>query len=427
VVIAVAFITMAVGVNARTSFSLLFPPILEEFGWDRAQTAAAFSIGFIAATVYAPLIGWSMDRFGPRYVIPFGVFLTSSGMILATFITQPWHLHLTLGVLVGGGSVFMTYLGHSLFLPYWFVRKRGVALGLAFSGVGVGSIILLPWLQGVISNVGWRDACWFVAIILIIVVLPPNFLLQRRRPEDLGLEPDGDDRMSATSRLRRSMENVVDPAWASTDWTLAMAMRTSRFWWVALGFASSLYAWYAVQVHQTKYLNEIGFSTNDAAYALGLVGLTASVGQIGLGYLSDRIGREWGWTISALGFALCYLLLLMMRQDPSPSLLYLMVATQGALGYGIASVYGAIPADLFQGRHYGAISGTLSVTGNIGAGLGPWITGLLYDGTGNYVVAFWVAIGMSVFSIVCVWMAAPRKVRVVAGQVARLRAERQGA
>ena len=106
VVVAVAFVTMAVGVNTRTAFSLLFPPILAEFGWDRGRTAAAFSIGFIAATVYAPMIGLLMDRFGPRVVIPFGAVLVSAGMILSTFVTQPWHFDLTMGVLVGAARFF---------------------------------------------------------------------------------------------------------------------------------------------------------------------------------------------------------------------------------------------------------------------------------------------------------------------------------
>jgi MFS family permease len=424
VVVAVAFVTMGVGVNTRTAFSLLFPPILAEFGWERGRTAAAFSIGFIAAIAYAPVIGMSMDRFGPRFVIPLGAILVSAGMILATFITQPWHLDLTLGVLVGGGTIFLSYMGHSLFLPYWFARRRGLALGIAFSGVGVGAIVLFPWLQGLINRVGWREACWVMTILLLVTVLPPNILLQRRRPEDLGLAPDGESASALSLQARIHADNVVDHTWAATDWTLALAVRTTRFWWLFLASGSCLYAWYAVQVHQTKYLGEIGFPPGIAAYALGLVGLTGSVGQIALGYLSDRIGREWVWTISALGFALCYVLLLMMQQHPTPVLLYLMVAAQGLLGYGFASVSSAIQLELFQGKQYGTIVGVLSIAASLGAGLGPWVTGALYDRTGSYRLAFWVAIALSLFSIVCIWLAAPRKVRVVAGQVARLHAQR---
>ena len=189
VVIGVAFVTMAIGVNVRTAFSLLFPPILAEFGWDRGRTAAAFSIGFIAATLYSPLIGLLMDRLGPRYVIPLGALIVSAGLVLSTFITQPWHLDLTLGVMVGGGSIFMSYLGHSLFLPYWFVRKRGLAIGIAFSGVGAGSIFLFPWLQGMISRVGWRGACWVMAVVLVVTGAADQFFLAASPPGRSGLAP----------------------------------------------------------------------------------------------------------------------------------------------------------------------------------------------------------------------------------------------
>lgn len=425
VVVAVAFVTMAIGVNTRTAFSLLFPPILAEFGWDRGQTAGAFSVGFIAAICSAPLTGMLMDRFGPRLVIPFGALLVSTGLVLATYVSQPWHLHLTLGALVGGGTIFMSYVGHSLFLPYWFVRKRGLAIGIAFSGVGAGSIILFPWLQSYILRVGWRQSCWALAIILLAIVIPPNFLLQRRRPEDLGLAPDGDTAAGWNPLAHMRADNVVDLVWATTDWTLALAVRTSRFWWLFLSYFVSLYAWYAVQVHQTKYLGDIGFAPGLAAYALGLVGLTGSVGQIILGHLSDRIGREWVWTISALGFALCYALLLAMQWHPTPLLLYLMIAAQGVLGYGMASVQSAIQLELFQGKQFGRISGVLSMGASLGAASGPWVTGALYDRMGNYQLAFAIGILMSLLSLVCIWCAAPRKVRVVAGQVARLQTQRR--
>jgi MFS family permease len=425
VVVAVAFVTLGIGTNTRTAFSLFYPSILTEFGWDRGTTAAAFSLGFVAAILYSPVIGVLMDRVGPRYVIPLGGICMSAGMALGSLITQPWHLYLTLGVLVGGSSIALTYIGHSLFLPYWFVRQRGLALGVAFSGVGVGSILILPWLQRFITQQGWREACWVMAMLVFVTVLPLNFLFQRRRPEELGLAPDGAPAAGALAQARRHAEAIVDHDWVAIEWTLSRAMKTPRFWWLALSSTTSLYAWYAVQVHQTKYLHEIGFPPEVAAYALGMVGLTGSVGQILLGYVSDRIGREWSWTISMLGFALCYALLWVMKDHPTPVLMYAMVAAQGLLGYGMASVFGAVPAELFAGKHYGAISGMLSVAASLGAGLGPWVTGLLYDRTGNYVLAFWLGIGMSLAAIGCMWLAAPRKVRVVAGQVARLQARRR--
>ncbi len=419
VIVAIAFITMGVGVNARTAFSLFFPPILDEFSWERGVTAGAFSFGFLVTAVLSPLLGQLMDRRGPRVVIEMGVGLMAAGLMLATLVRQPWHLYATLGVLVGSGGVCLGYTGHALFLPRWFVRRRGLAMSVAFSGVGVGSIIVLPWLQSLISRAGWRAACWAMGILVLALLAPLNLLL-KRRPEDLGLEPDGDCVSPDAPRDSRAA-NVVDPAWVAVDWTLSRAMRTARFWWIAVGYLCGLFAWYAVQIHQTKYLIEIGFSATYAAWALGCVSLVAIPGQIALGHLSDRIGREWIWTAGSLGFALCYLALLLLRHAPKPALLYAMVASQGMLGYGLTSVIGAIPAEIFQGPHYGTVFGMLMLASIVGGAAGPWVTGALHDATGSYTLAFWIAIGCSALSAVAIWLAAPRQVRAVAGRVPRQR------
>src|SRR4029077_13996702 len=134
-VVALAVVTMTIGVNARTAFSLLFPPILDEFGWERGATAGAFSFGFLVSAGVSPVLGRMMDRRGPRFVIEIGVGLMAAGMFLAPLTSRPWQLYVTLGVLGGGGSVCLSYSGQSLFLPNWFVRRRGLAMSLAFSGV----------------------------------------------------------------------------------------------------------------------------------------------------------------------------------------------------------------------------------------------------------------------------------------------------
>ena len=418
VIVAVAFVTTGIGVNARTAFSLLFPPMLREFGWDRGVIAGAFSFGFVVSAALSPALGWLMDRRGPRAVMGLGVAMMGSGLILGAQVASPWQLYLTLGVLVGGGSVCLGYTGWSLFVPNWFVRRRGLALSLAFAGVGIGSIVLLPWLQFFMDHNDWRSACRMLGIVLVVVLAPLTLLL-RRRPEDLGLLPDGDSH-AGIAVAARSAAHIVDPAWAATDWTLARALRTARFWWIACAFFCGGFAWYTVQVHQTKYLTEIGFGTDQAAWALGAIALVAVPGQIALGHLSDRIGREWAWTVGCLGFVVCYLLLIAMQHAPSPALLYLMVGAQGLLGYGVTPVMGAIVVEIFQGRRFATIFGTVMVALLAGSALGPWLTGLLYDTTGSYALAFWIAAGLSVMSIVAVWLAAPRKVRAVAGRLHRL-------
>jgi MFS family permease len=417
VMVAVAFVTMGIGVNARTAFSLLFPPIIDEFGWERGVTAGAFSFGFLVSAVLTPTLGRIMDRAGPRTVMELGVGLMGAGLLLAPLTSEPWHLYLTLGVLVGGGSVCLGYSGQSLFLPNWFVRRRGLAMGLAFAGVGVGSITLLPWMQLLIESAGWRAACVAMGLLILVVLAPINLLL-RKQPQDVGLQPDGDAAPAGVSAQQAS--NVVDAAWAAVDWTLGRAICTARFWWIAFGYFCGLYAWYAVQVHQTKYLIEVGFTPIVAAWALGLVSLAGIPGQIALGHLSDRIGREWVWTASSLGFVVCYLALILLQQSPSLPLLYVMIAAQGVLGYGLTSIFGAIVAEIFEGKHYGSIFGTLMLAAIIGGAAGPWVTGALYDLLGSYTLAFWIGAGLSGLSTLAVWRASPSKVRVVAGQVHRL-------
>jgi len=414
VVVAVTFVTMAIGVNARTAFSLLYPPILSEFGWERGVTAGAFSFGFVASAVVSPLIGKLMDRAGPRAVMELGVALMGGGMLLAPLTSAPWHLYVTLGVMVGAGSVCLGYSGFSLFLPNWFVRRRGLAIGIAFAGVGIGSVTLLPWVQHMIEQGGWRTACTAMGLLILIALAPINLLL-RKRPEDLGLQPDGDVASSASSA--KAVSNILDPVWAGTEWTLARALRTARFWWIALGYFCGLYIWYAVQVHQTKFLLDIGFSASLAVWALGMVSLLGIPGQILLGHLSDRIGREAIWAISCAGFAICFAALIGLRYEPSLFLVYLMVVTQGVMGYGLTSVMGAVVLEIFQGPHYGSIFGTLMLLALAGGAAGPWVTGLLFDLTGSYIIAFAIAIAVSGLSALAIWRASPGKIRAVAGKL----------
>lgn len=416
-IIGIAFVTMAIGVTARTSFSLLLPPLIDEFGWDRGQIAGAFSFGLLVSAGLSPVAGWVIDRRGPRIVIEIGVVLMVSGLLLAQAIEKPWQLYLTLGVMVGAGANLMSFTAQSLYLPNWFVRRRALAIGIAFSGVGVGAIILLPWLQTVIVHHGWRTSCRAMGLLALFVVGPLN-LLVRGRPENLGLAADGDQRATHTSRAHGQM-NIADPEWAAIEWTLPRAIRTTRFWWLAVAYFCALFAWYAVQVHQTKYLTEIGYTPLEAAWALGAVSVVAIPGQIGLGALSDRIGREWIWSIGCLGFAICYAALILLEHGRSTVLLYVMVISQGSIGYALTSVMGPIVAEIFEGPHYGSIFGALTIALIGGGAVGPWVTGVIHDTDGTYRPAFLLAIGCCAVSMVVIWLASPRKVRLVPGRVRR--------
>jgi MFS family permease len=403
VLVGVSFVTMAIGVNARTAFSLLFPPILAEFRWDRGVTAGAFSFGFLISAVVTPCVGWLTDRRGPRLAIEAGVVSMGSGLLLASLIREPWQLYLSLGALVGGGVNLLAYTVQSLYLTNWFVRRRGLALSIAFSGVGVGSVTILPWLQSLIADRGWRTACWSLGLLVLVALAPLNLLL-RRKPADLGLGPDGDTAAPIASSTRR----LAAGGWASLDWTLARALRTRRFWWLALSYFCALFTWYLVQVHQTKYLIEVGFDPKSAAWALGLVSLVAVPGQIALGHLSDRIRREWVWTIGNGGFVLSCAALLVLPAFPTAPLLWLMVVAQGTLGYSLTSVMGAIPVESFAGSHSGSIFGSVMLAAIFGGAAGPWVAGVSHDLTGDYSTAFWLSIACSAVSAIAVWRGVPR-------------------
>lgn len=417
IIVAVAFVTVALGVTARTAFSLMFPPIVDEFGWDRGLAAGAFSFGFLVSALLSPVVGRVMDRRGPRFVIEIGVLLTAAGLIAATRIETPWQLYATLGVLVGGGANCMTFTAQSQYLPNWFVRRRALAISLAFAGAGFGAILILPWIQEIILSDGWRTSCWTLGVLTLVVLLPLN-LLVRKRPEDIGAEPDGDGRGAGAS-ARPS--NVVDVAWVATEWTTSRALRTARFWWIAIAYFCGGFVWYAVQVHQTKYLIEVGFSPMQAAWALGLVAMVGVPGQIFLGALSDRVGREIVWSITSIGFAICYAALLALAAGPSQVLLYVMILSQGVLGYAMTSVMGPIVAEIFEGPHFGSIFGLLSMILIGGGAAGPLVAGMVHDRTGDYSGAFILSIVLCVISIFAMWRASPGKVRMVAGR-ARARA-----
>lgn len=426
VVIAVAFVTMAVAISARTSFSLLYPEILDEFGWSRALTAGAYSLGFVASIMMLPLVGWMMERVGPRIVIPLGAVMVAGGFVLLTVITDPIGLYVAMGLLIVNGSMCMSYIVHSMFLTNWFVRNRGFAVGIAFSGVGVGALVLLPLFQHIIDTNGWRQACLQMAIIVCVAIIPLNLMFQRMRPEDMGLLPDGETRPTNDGAPQQTSADdlILNHAWVATDWTVARALSTVRFWAMFAAMFGGLFCWYGLQAHQTKFLIDRGFDPGFAATMLGLVAVFGIFGGIGIGALSDRIGRELAWTLSMAGFAVTAILFVLVIKAPSIELVYLAVAMQGLFGYGMSAVFGAVISEVFAGRKVASILAFMALGGNLGGGAGPWVMGAAYDAYGSYEIGFWICWGVAILSIVCIWIVSPGRIRMVAGEAKRGRVRR---
>ncbi len=423
IVIAVAFVTMGIAVNMRSAFSIYYVAMLEDFSWSRGVTALAFSLSMAAYMVFVPFCGILMDRFGPWVIMALGFLVLAVVMGFSAFISQLWHFYLLQGILVGLGSGVLTYTGHSLFLPHWFVRRRGLAIGIAFSGAGIGSIILLPFAQYLNTTLGWRTSYLILGLITAAVLIPLNAIWQRHKPEDVGQLPDGDNPTTFhedKGKSTQTVSNIVNKEWAATDWTLTKAIKTARFWYVAAAFFFSLLTWYLVLVHQTKYIVDHGFDKLLAAYILGLGGLFGIVGQVTWGHISDRIGRETVWAVGALGQILTILFLLSIEYFPGNWSLYGMSLAQGLLAYALTPSFSAITVEIFQGKHYGTILGFISIGSGLGSSLGPWIGGALYDITGTYRAAFIVAIFSAVLSALFIWKASPGKIRMVAGKAAKL-------
>lgn len=410
VVVAIAFVTMALVITARSSFSLLYPEVLAEFGWERGATAAAYSLGFAASTAMLPVVGFMMGRWGPRLVIPVGAVMISAGFALCTQIDSLAGFYIAMGLLAVNGTMATSYIVHSMFIPNWFSASRGLAVGVAFSGVGIGGVLLFPVLQDVIDTHGWRTACLVISAAILLIVLPLNAIFQRNAPKATG---------PAQTGPRDAPELIVDRAWAETEWTVARAAATSRFWLVFIAFACGLFCWYGIQAHQTKFLIDKGFEPAFAAQALGLVALCGIAGQIGIGALSDRLGREVAWTLALLGFAATAILLLMIDASPSIPLVYAMIAVQGLLGNGLSTLFGAVITEIFSGPRLASIFAMITLGGNLGAGAGAWALGDVFDRTGDYTLGFWICLALTGVSILFIWLAAPRKVRLVAGRAVK--------
>ena len=320
----------------------------------------------------SPLIGRLMDRAGPRAVMELGVLLMGGGLLLAPLTSQPWHLYLTIGVMVGAGSVCLGYSGQSLFLPNWFVRRRGLAMGLAFAGVGIGSMTLLPWVQHMIEQTGWRTACTAMGIMVLVVLGADQSVAAQ---EARGHRPAARRRCRAArdrgeagvqhrrSRLGRDRLDVAARACAPRG---SGGSRSA----ISAGCTSGT----RCRCTRPNSCSTSASAPNVAVWALGTVSLLGIPGQIVLGHVSDRIGREGGVGDQLLG--LCDLLRGADRAEIRCRACGWSISwcsTQGALGYGLTSVMGAVVLEIFQGRHYGSIFGSIMLAALAGGAAGPWV------------------------------------------------------
>ncbi len=414
IVVGVCLLTLTISYGSRSSFSIFFVAMLDEFQWSRAALGAAFSIHSIVSAFCVPLGGALVDRFGPRTIFPIGAAILALGFIATSRIDTIWQFYLCFGIIMALGRSVFSMGPNSAILANWFVRYRGTAMGIASAGPGMGMFLLSPLMQLLISSFGWRVA-YLVFAGLVFLLIPLILKFQRLHPSELGLYPDGiapqETRgVPVTPPKKKKEVAIVDAIWAAEEWTPGKAIRTYRFWML---FGAFLFGNFTtiVTVHQVAFLVDVGYSKLFAASIFGLIGAITSASAILFGTLSDQMGRETSYTIQTLIALVSILVLLMIKDASQPWLIYLYALL---FGLGSRQALPAIAADIFQGKHFGAIYGILAFGIALGHIFGPWFGGYLFDLYHSYTIPFTVSLLGVLLGCICVWIAAPRKVRQIA-------------
>lgn len=401
VVIGIAFLTVAVAFGTRNAFAVFLVAVIDEFHWSRALASGALMLGSVIWTLSAPLIGIALDRFGPRIVLPVGALLMAFGFVISGIAHSAVEYYIGMGALMGIGFAALTMTSQATFLSNWFVRKRGMAIGVAASGIGFGILVVVPWTQWLIGVYGWRSALFVLAGVLALIVAPANLLFQRQRPEEMNLKPDFGQAADVPVREIKA-KSAAGP-------TLREALCDWRFWAFALGVLTGAIPLHMVLIHQVAAISDAGFSKESAAWALGLIGLFTAPAMIGMGLLADRIGRPTAYAFGSAVFMVGIFFLMAVNPVTSSWLFY---AFPPLIAIGFSSrqsLYPTIAADLFHGKSFGAIIGALALFIGAGAGIGPWLGGLIFDWTGAYYWAFSIAQMMTVTSVVFIWLAGSRR------------------
>jgi MFS family permease len=387
------FVNLAMVYGAWYSYSVFLVALLKDFGWSRSVVAGGFSLFVLFHGALSPMIGWLAARTGPRRLILCGTLLLGGGLLLAAETQAWWHLYLAFGIVTAAGISMSGWLPSVFCVRGWFPSQVGTAVGIASAGIGIGISGLVPLAQYLIGWVGWRWAFRILAVLIVGWVLPATFWLVR---DPVSLEAP------VTADPARGISQPP------THWTLALALRDGRYWALAAVFFTGNVVTQMLLVHQVAFLVDHGVSALAAAAVGGVVGAASIVGKIVWGSLSDRTGRELAYTFSFTCTAASVGALVLAGWYPTTLLPYLYAVLIG-LGYaGTAPLTPAAASDLFGGPGFSTIFGSLHTLLCLGAAIGSWGAGKIFDWTGSYTGALWVALASAIIAPAMMWVAAPR-------------------
>ncbi|MFH1382136.1 MAG: MFS transporter [Chloroflexota bacterium] len=367
-------------------FSTMFMPLTEEFGWSRAATSGAFSFARLEGGLLGPIGGFLVDKLGPRKIMFFGILMMGTGYLLLSRINSLLAFYLTFVLLIAIGATVGIHQAPMVSLANWFVKKRGTAIGIGLSGIGLGGLIL-PFLAWLISQYGWRQAAIVTGLIVWAVGIPTSFLM-RRRPEHYGLLPDG--AVSTAEALPQNGEpNAIKAGQKEVlptqDFAVRQALRTSAFWLLAAVFALRHFVVGAIAVHEIPFLIDVGISPQLAATMLGSIALVSILGRLGFGRLADIIDKRHVMAV-CMGLLAVACFILASAQTWLYLVIFVIVYSPGYGGGAI--LMNDLRGEFFGRRNFGTIMGFMDMVQIAGVVAGPVFAGWIFDVTGSYRLAF---------------------------------------
>ncbi len=388
-------------------FGVFFKPMTHEFGWTRAMTSGAYSFRGIQGGFAGPVVGWAVDKYGPRVVVFSGGVVAGLGFIMMYYINSLWSFYLIYGVLLSIGMSAMLYIPAMTAIANWFVRMRSRALSLLAVGAGIGGFICAPAATFLISRFGWRISFVIIGVAVWIVVLPLSLIL-RKRPEDMGLKPDGDS-FGETYEEETISASITPgqnapPAPPVRDWTLKEAMASRTFWILAFAFFLAACTHGTVTVHAVPALTDAGISDERAAVSLGLATLLSIIGRLVFGWLGDFVNKRYlfmvTYSIEAAG-------VLVLMNAHGPGSIYLFAALFGIGFGGTIPLNPAIRGEYFGRAAFGKIQGFMAPLMIMGSAIGPVVLGQLFDVYGTYKTGFLMVAMLQFLAAVTIFFARP--------------------
>jgi MFS family permease len=387
------FVFGGCGVGA---FSLFVQPLQAEFNWTRGEIMFGFSIFFLLNGLASPFIGGLVDRYGVRGVVAIGAVISGFGLASLYRLESIAHFYIAYA-LVGVSMAAIAQVPASAVVSNWFEKRRGTAIGIMASGIGIGILALGPFIGAfILPAFGWRTSYLALAIITWVMVPLALFVL-RSKPSDMGLFPDG----------IKPVENVK--AHTQTDFTpggltLQEAYGTSAFWLIALVFFIVGHSSLGVFHSQVPHLQDIGFPMGQAAAAMASYGIGSTIGKLFFGWLCDRIKAKHATAISFSLLSIGTILLMCVKPTSHMPLIWLYSIILGIGAGGWLPNMSMLTTTYFGLKSYGAIFGMVSLANGIGGAIGPFLAGYIYDTIHSYHLSFGMFLATFVVAILIVRM-----------------------